>query len=131
MILDAGGHCEFCNPSATNQRRRLAKQDAIDHYLRVNLYQYPALSIDRVPAQLSACGDKERPDFLWDTGLAVIILEVDENQHMDRPCECEQTRMVNVSGALAAERTLWIRYNPDKYSRHGERRYQTRPGGRC
>jgi hypothetical protein len=43
----------------------------------------------------------------------VVILEVDEEQHLGRPCECEQTRMINVSQNLAAPRTLWIRYNPE------------------
>jgi hypothetical protein len=116
MVLSCTGHCEFCDPSAARKRRRLAKQDEVKHYLAVHMPQHPPSSIDRALAELRACGDRERPDLLWDKGHLVVILEVDEEQHLGRACECEQMRMINVSQDLAAPRTLWIRYNPDAYS---------------
>ena len=42
------------------------------------------------------CG-AERPDRVFDFGNKIIILECDEDQHRYRICECEQTRMVNIS----------------------------------
>jgi hypothetical protein len=116
MVLSGTGHCEFCDPGAARQRRRLAKQDEVKHYLAVHMPDHPPSSIDRAPAELLACGDRERPDFLWDKGHLVVILEMDEEQHLGRPCECEQARMINVLQDLAASRALWIRYNPDAYS---------------
>ena len=42
----------------------------------------------------SECG-KERPDRIYHFGDKIIILECDKNQHKDRICLCEQTRLVN------------------------------------
>ena len=56
----------------------------------------------------------ERPDFVWDCKTHYVILEVDEFQHNDRPCECEQTCMVNVTQSLGRP-CLWVRYNPDDF----------------
>jgi hypothetical protein len=62
---------------------------------------------------------------LWDCADRIVILEVDEDQHKDRPCECEQTRMMNISQALGAERTVWIRYNPDAFTSPESRAWTT------
>ena len=59
------------------------------------------------------CG-RERPDFLFDCGTHLVIVEVDENQHSHIPRECEQARMVNLAGVRGMPVTF-IRYNPDKY----------------
>ena len=59
------------------------------------------------------CG-KERPDFIFDCQIHMIVIEVDEHQHEGYICECEQTRMINIGQALGIK-TLFIRYNPDKY----------------
>jgi len=115
MIVSCTGHCEFCDPTAANKRRRLAKQDEIKDFLAVHPPDYPPDCIDRTPAGLRACGDRKRPDFLWDRGHLCVVLEVDEGQHAGRTCECEQTRMINISQVLAAPHTLWIRFNPDAY----------------
>ena len=45
----------------------------------------------------------------------MVVVEVDEDQHKGRACECEQTRMVNISQAMGAGQTVWIRYNPDSF----------------
>ena len=46
----------------------------------------------------------------------MLVVEVDEHQHAGRPCECEQTRKVNVSQSIGMP-TIFLRYNPnpDKY----------------
>lgn len=57
---------------------------------------------------------KYRPDFLIDAMYHMVVLEVDENQHKGYPCECEQTRMVNIANALGMP-TTFVRYNPDDF----------------
>lgn len=119
MIVSCTGHCEFCDPTAANKRRRLAKQHEIGHFLAVHLPDHPPDATDRTPGELRACGDRERPDFFWDRGHLCVLLEVDEEQHAGRACECEQARMINISQVLDAPHTLWVRFNPDAYEAPG------------
>ena len=115
--------CEYCDPK-TAHTARLAKQREVGQYLRHHVPHWT--SCDTVPPDLKACKDRERPDFLWDRDAWCVVLEVDENQHDDRPELCECTRMVNVSQDLGRV-TMWVRYNPDKYkpAHPGQRQVKT------
>ena len=126
MLLNEDGLCEYCNPKR-QKRARGAKEREVAQYLDVNLSDLPTNSRDRIPADLANCGDKYRPDFLWEAchGGRIVILEVDENQHESYACECEQTRMVNISQAMGAGQTVWIRYNPDKFKSGESRKWST------
>jgi hypothetical protein len=53
----------------------------------------------RIP---NICHIKERPDFLFDYGYYAVVLELDEHQHWNRDCECEQLRMMNIAETLGA-----------------------------
>jgi hypothetical protein len=108
-IVDANGNCETCDP-AMFKRVRLAKQNMVRDFLMAQGIKFD--TVDRM-IDGGACG-KERPDFYIDCGTHILIIEVDEDQHSGRACECEQTRMVNVSQSNGLA-TLFIRWNPDKY----------------
>lgn len=108
-IVNAKQICRYCDPEL-NKKFILAKQKEVKHYLDVNGFNY--VSTDRI-IDNGTCG-RERPDFLFDAGTHYIIIEVDEHQHKGRPCECEQTRMVNISQSLGLT-TIFIRYNPDEF----------------
>lgn len=112
-ILDLNGHCGTC--AAGTKRPRLAKQREVVQFLQNELASHPFTSMDQVPLELKDCGRKERPDVMWDLLDRIVLLEIDEHQHETRPCECEQARMMNISQALGCERTVWIRFNPDKF----------------
>ena len=56
-----------------------------------------------------------RPDFIFDLGSLILIIENDENQHKSRPCECEQTRMIQIYQDYGGVPVHFIRFNPDKY----------------
>ena len=114
-IVDKYGKCQVCDPD-TFTRGRLAKQNEVEQYLKVNasdLVTAYSCQVDKM-VDRGICG-RERPDFLLDAGDRVIILEVDENQHKDRACECEQTRMVNIAQSHGGISTIFIRYNPDDF----------------
>lgn len=109
-ILDKTNRCEYCNPNVC-ESTRLTKQNALMNYLdNINLY---GSSTDTI-IDGGICG-KERPDRIYDFGDKIVILECDENQHRSRPCECEQTRMINIGQSFGGIPVYFIRWNPDNY----------------
>jgi hypothetical protein len=113
-ILNKNSLCQFCEPDMFN-KTRLAKQNFVKRWLDNNGYKYD--SCDHV-IDNSMCG-KERPDFVFDCGTHVVILEVDEHQHRERAEECECARMVNIFQSFGGIPVKFVRYNPDKYKKNG------------
>ena len=58
---------------------------------------------------------RRRPDLMCDLGYQVIIVEVDENQHTDYDCSCENKRMMQLSQDVGHRPIIFIRFNPDEY----------------
>ena len=112
MILDATNKCEFCNPEIFKVVA-LAKQTAIMQYLDNRTDLPTPLSTDTI-IEGGVCG-KERPDRIYDLSDKILIIECDEHQHKDRPCLCEQTRMINIGQSFGGLPTYFIRWNPDNY----------------
>lgn len=113
-VLDSNGVCKFCNPDAW-KTIRLAKQKEIQALFKAEGLEF--VSTD-VTVNGGECG-KERPDFLFEAAGHYVVVEVDEDQHKSRACECEQTRMVNISQSLGMP-TVFLRYNPDRYTVSGK-----------
>ena len=59
---------------------------------------------------------------MLDLGYQVIIVEIDENQHIDYDCSCENKRIMELSQDVGHRPIIFIRFNPDEYhvgeSRH-------------
>ena len=103
------GLCETCDP-VKRKTYEHAKEMRVRDVLRANGLVF--VSHDKVVDGGSCV--RYRPDFLFDAGTHFVVVEVDENQHQERACECEQTRMVNIAQALGLA-TVFVRYNPDRY----------------
>jgi len=58
---------------------------------------------------------KRRPDLLLDMGTHVIIIEIDENQHNEYDCSCENKRLMEISQDIGHRPIVFIRFNPDDY----------------
>jgi hypothetical protein len=58
---------------------------------------------------------KRRPDLLLDLGYQIIIVEIDENQHIDYDCSCENKRLMELSQDVGHRPIIFIRFNPDEY----------------
>ena len=56
-----------------------------------------------------------RPDLLLDLGYQVVIVEIDENQHNDYDCSCENKRIMQLSLDVNHRPIVFIRFNPDDY----------------
>jgi hypothetical protein len=59
---------------------------------------------------------RRRPDLFLDMGSHVIIVEVDENQHTDYDCTCENKRLMEISQDVGHRPIIFIRFNPDDYT---------------
>jgi len=63
-----------------------------------------------------------RPDVLMDLGYHVLMVEVDENQHNNYDCSCENKRLMLLAEDLGHRDMVVIRFNPDSYETlEGER----------
>ena len=117
-ILDSDGKCEICSTSKFFlQHKHLAKQRVVSEYLKNHLPDKNFVedkTIDR-----GICG-LERPDIRYDCKTHWLIIEVDENQH--RVYECEKARMINISQSLGGMPVWFLRYNPDGFRHHSEKR---------
>jgi hypothetical protein len=56
-----------------------------------------------------------RQDIFLDFGSYIIIIEVDENQHISYDCTCENRRLMEISRDVNHRPAVVIRFNPDKY----------------
>ena len=59
---------------------------------------------------------KRRPDLVLDLGYQAIIVEIDENQHIDYDCSCENKRVMELSKDIGHRPIVFIRFNPDDYT---------------
>ena len=57
--------------------------------------------------------------MLVDLGYQIIIIEIDENQHGNYDCSCENKRIMELSQDLQHRPVILIRFNPDKYETNG------------
>ena len=58
---------------------------------------------------------KRRPDLFLDLGYQILIIEIDENQHLDYDCSCENKRIMELSQDVGHKPIVFIRFNPDEY----------------
>jgi len=108
-VLNGDQKCSHCEPS-TYKKYIKRKKLRVKHVLDAHGFGYVQ---DRIPNG-TQCG-LERPDFLLDCKTHLIVLEVDEDQHKARSCDCEQKRMVNITHTFMGVPMFWIRYNPDNF----------------
>ena len=56
-----------------------------------------------------------RPDVFLDMGDYIIIIEIDENQHISYDCTCSNRRLMELSLDVNHKPIVFLRFNPDKY----------------
>jgi uncharacterized alkaline shock family protein YloU len=112
------GYCLRCFihlfPDKPVSRNYKTKEYAVVEYIKQN---YPHLNwiADKI---ISGGCSKRRPDLLLDLGYQVIIIEIDENQHIDYDCSCENKRTMELSQDMGHRPIIFIRFNPDDYMKN-------------
>ena len=111
------GYCLFCYmhlfPEKPVSRNYKTKEYAVVEYVNTKFPNYDWIKDKIVNGGCS----KRRPDLLLDLGYQVIIVEVDENQHIDYGCSCETKRIMELSQDLGHRPIVFIRFNPDDYEK--------------
>jgi hypothetical protein len=113
------GYCLFCYmnmfPDKPVSRNYKTKEYSVVEYVKS---KYPALTWIADKIIHGGCS-KRRPDLLLDLGYQIVIVEVDENQHTDYDCSCENKRIMELSQDLGHRPIVFIRFNPDDYDKNG------------
>jgi hypothetical protein len=114
------GYCLRCFmymfPDKPVTRNYKTKEFAVVEYIQ---NKYPDFTWIADKTVQDGCS-KRRPDLLLDLGYQIIIVEVDENQHIDYDCSCENKRIMQLSQDLGHRPIIFIRFNPDDYDDQGE-----------
>ena len=114
------GYCLFCYinlfPDKPVCRNYKTKEYAVVEYVKNKFTNFNWIA-DKIVSD--GCS-KRRPDLLLDLGYQIIIIEIDENQHIDYDCSCENKRIMELSQDLDHRPIIFIRFNPDDYEKDGE-----------
>jgi hypothetical protein len=111
------GYCAYCyrhmypdRPMALNYK---TKEAAVVQHIK---QEFPDLDIVTDKRVHGGCSLR-RPDVFIDLGYQIVIVEIDENQHIDYDCSCENRRLMELSQDVGHRPIIFIRFNPDDYSK--------------
>lgn len=109
------GYCLRCfihtHPDKPNARNYKTKEKTVvDEVLK----SFPQFTWTMDKKIQDGCS-RRRPDLFLDMGSHVIIVEIDENQHTDYDCSCENKRLMEISQDIGHRPVVFIRFNPDDY----------------
>jgi hypothetical protein len=109
------GYCMICFihlfPDKPITRNYKTKETDVKNYI---LNSFPDLTWVTDKKIQDGCS-KRRPDLLLDLGYQIIIIEIDENQHITYDSSCEYKRLVDISDDLGNRPIILIKFNPDDY----------------
>jgi hypothetical protein len=109
------GYCLFCLvnlfPDTPISKNHKTKEKSVVDFVIEHFSNFTWIADRRVQDGCS----RRRPDLLCDMGSHVIIVEVDENQHSEYDCSCENKRLMEISKDVGHRNIVFIRFNPDKY----------------
>jgi hypothetical protein len=103
-------------PEEPITRNYKTKEFAVVEYVKQKHSEYNWIS-DKI---ISGGCSRRRPDLLLELEEQIIIIEIDENQHIDYDCSCENKRIMELSEDVGHKSIIFIRFNPDEYKNNNE-----------
>jgi hypothetical protein len=111
------GYCLFCFinlfPDKPVARNYKTKEYAVVEFIK---NEFPNFDW-KIDKKISDGCSKRRPDLLLDLLYQIIIIEIDENQHINYDCSCENKRIMELSQDVGHRPIVLIRFNPDEYKK--------------
>jgi len=109
------GYCFYCYinmfPDRPVSRNYKTKEQSVVDYIKDKFPNVDWVADKRIDDGCS----KRRPDLFLHMGNQILIIEVDENQHTDYNCSCENKRIMELSLDVGHIPIVFIRFNPDMY----------------
>jgi hypothetical protein len=109
------GYCLHCFmhlfPNKPVSRNYKTKEFAVVNFVKITFPDFQWIADKRVADGCS----RKRPDLLLDLGDQIVIVEIDENQHIDYDCSCENKRIMELSQDVGHRPIVFVRFNPDDY----------------
>jgi hypothetical protein len=109
------GYCFSCFvhifPNEPNSRNYKTKEKYTTDYIKEKIPNVDWV-VDR--KVYDGCS-RRRPDLYLDLGYQVLVVEIDENQHTNYDCSCENKRLMEISQDIGHRPLIFIRFNPDDY----------------
>lgn len=114
------GYCLFCFmhlfPDQSVCRNYKTKEKYISDYIKEKFKEYNWICDKTIQGGCS----KRRPDLFLELDQQCIIVEIDENQHVEYDCTCENKRLMEISQDVGHKPIVFIRFNPDEYLDNGK-----------
>ena len=112
------GYCVVCFmhlfPDEPVSRNYRTKEKTVVDFVQTEFkeFNYDWIYNKRIQ---NGCSSR-RPDLLLDLGYQVLIVEIDENQHREYDCSCENKRTAQIYQDVGHRPLIFIRFNPDEYN---------------
>jgi hypothetical protein len=114
------GYCLFCYinlfPDKPITRNYKTKEYSVLDFIKTKFPHFDFIA-DKI---ISGGCSRRRPDLFLDILYQIIIIEIDENQHTDYDCSCQNKRIMELSQDLGHRPIVFIRFNPDVYKKDGK-----------
>ena len=111
------GYCFYCFSNIYPEKciNYKTKEQRVIDYVQINFTNLTWIHNKMIQDGCS----KKRPDLLVDLGYQLIIIEIDENQHIGYQEICENKRIMQLSLDLNHRPIIFIHFNPDEYLKDG------------
>ena len=114
------GYCLRCFiylfPDKPVSRNYKTKEYSVLDFIKTKFPHFDFIA-DKI---ISGGCSRRRPDLFLDMLYQIIIIEIDENQHTDYDCSCQNKRIMELSQDLGHRPIVFIRFNPDGYKKDGK-----------
>ena len=105
------------NPDAIIPRKYKLKEHHVVDALKAHFKEQITMIFDK--AIEGGCS-KKRPDVSIDFGSHYLMIEIDENRHVNY--SCEEKRIVELYEDVGFRKIIFLRFNPDRY-KEGTHKY--------
>jgi hypothetical protein len=99
------------NPDVKIPRQFKLKEHYVMDALKAHYKDTLTMAFDKT---IEGGCSKKRPDLFIDFGSHCLIIEVDENRHVNYVCE--RKRMISLYEDLGFRKVIFLRFNPDGYT---------------